>query len=89
MERLGADSSVNGHDADDRRAVKDFAPEGLDAALAFTNSEDLAETMKQVKKGGRIAYPNEVEPEPKGLPGVEVQAYDDLPSQRLLSVSTV
>jgi NADPH2:quinone reductase len=80
VKHLGADSFVNGHDADITSAVKNFAPEGLDAVLAFTNSEDLAKAMKQAKKGGRIAYPNGVEPEPEGLPGVEVQAYDGLPS---------
>ncbi len=80
VQRLGADRSANGHDASIVRTVKDFAPEGLDAALAFTNSEDLMEALKDVKKGGNIAYPNGVEPEPKGLPGVGVHAYDGLPS---------
>ncbi len=80
VQRLGADRSVDGHNANIIRMVKDFAPEGLDAALAFTNSEDLMEALKEVKKGGHIAYPNGVEPEPEGLPGVGVHAYDGLPS---------
>ncbi len=80
VKRLGADHSVNGHDADIVGAVIDFAPKGLDAALAFTNSDDLMEALKLVKKGGNIAYPNGVEPEPVGQAGVEVHAYDGLPS---------
>jgi NADPH:quinone reductase-like Zn-dependent oxidoreductase len=32
-----------------------------------------------MKKGGRIAYPNGVEPEPKGSPGIKVIAYDGVP----------
>lgn len=80
VKRLGADRSVNGHDENIAGAVKDFAPGGLDAALAFANSDDLMEVLKLVKKGGIIAYPNGVEPEPVGPTGVEVHAYDGLPS---------
>ena len=80
VQHLGADSSVDGHDADIVEAVLDFAPEGLDAALTFTNSDDLEKALKQVKKGGSIAYPNGVEPEPVGSAGVNVHAYDGLPS---------
>lgn len=80
VQRLGADLSVDGHDANIVDAVLDFAPEGLDAALAFANSDDLEKALKQVKKGGSIAYPNGVEPEPEGSAGVKVHAYDGLPS---------
>lgn len=80
VKNLGADSSVDGHDADIVDAVLDFAPEGLDAALAFANSEDLDKALKRVKKGGSIAYPNGVEPEPKGSAGVKVHAFDGIPS---------
>jgi NADPH:quinone reductase len=80
VQRLGADRSVDGHDANIVDAVLDFAPEGLDAALAFANSDDLEKALKQVKKGGSIAYPNGVEPEPEGSAGVKVHAFDGLPS---------
>ena len=80
VQRLGADLSVDGHDANIVDAVLDFAPEGLDAALAFANSDDLEKALKQVKRGGSIAYPNGVEPEPEGSAGVNVHAYDGLPS---------
>ncbi len=74
--RLGADQAVDGHSASLVKTVKDFAPDGLDAALAFANSDKLKEALKQVRRGGRIAYPNGVEPEPKGASGVKVSAYD-------------
>jgi NADPH:quinone reductase-like Zn-dependent oxidoreductase len=80
VRRLGADHSVDGRTGALLKAVKEFAPDGLDAALAFGNSERLAEALRQVKKGGRIAYPNGVEPEPEGLSGVKVYAYDGVPS---------
>jgi NADPH:quinone reductase-like Zn-dependent oxidoreductase len=78
--RLGADMAVNGHGGSVLKAVKDFAPEGVDAALLFANSESLAKALKQVKAGGRVAYPDGVEPEPKGRPGVKVLAYDGMSS---------
>jgi NADPH:quinone reductase-like Zn-dependent oxidoreductase len=84
VQRLGADRAVEGHGAAVVRVVKDFAPNGLDAALAFANSEKLMEALKQVRKGGRIAYPNGVEPEPKGPTGVKVKAYDGTVSPEAL-----
>ncbi len=76
VKRLGADHAVNGQAADPLKAAQKFAPEGLDAALAFANSKTLSEALKQVKKGGIIAYPNGVDPEPKGLSGAKVESFD-------------
>ncbi len=81
VQGLGADQAVNGRDADVLKAVKDFTPDGLDAALAFANSAKLMEALKRVKKGGRIAYPNGVEPVPEGPSGVKVLAYDGIASR--------
>src|SRR5512140_281567 len=76
--RLGADLSGDGRSARFLGSIKGFA-EDLDAALVFTNSKRLAEALKTVRKGGRIAYPRGVEPEPEGRPGVKVIAYDGIP----------
>ncbi len=78
VKKLGADQAANGKAADPVKAAQSFAPGGLDAALAFANSEKLTEALKQVKKGGIIAYPNGVEPAPKGLAGVKVRAFDGI-----------
>lgn len=78
VKKLGADQAVNGKAADPVKAAQSFAPGGLDAALAFANSEKLMEALKQVKKGGIIAYPHGVEPAPKGFAGVKVHAFDGL-----------
>jgi NADPH:quinone reductase-like Zn-dependent oxidoreductase len=34
-----------------------------------------------MKKGGRVAYPNGVEPEPRAPKGVRVRAYDGTPAR--------
>ncbi|MGB8957670.1 MAG: NADP-dependent oxidoreductase [Candidatus Aminicenantales bacterium] len=77
--RLGADLSVDGRSARFLGSIKDFA-ESLDAALVSANSKRLAEALNYVRKGGRIAYPRGVEPEPADLPGVKILAYDGIPS---------
>jgi NADPH:quinone reductase-like Zn-dependent oxidoreductase len=35
--------------------------------------------LREVKQGGRVAYPNGVEPEPRVPDGVESHAYDGTP----------
>ncbi|MGZ5487590.1 MAG: quinone oxidoreductase family protein [Candidatus Aminicenantales bacterium] len=77
--RLGADLSVDGRSAKILGSVKGFA-ENLDAALVFANSKRLAEALGYVKKGGRIAFPRGVEPEPAAFAGVKVLPYDGISS---------
>jgi NADPH:quinone reductase-like Zn-dependent oxidoreductase len=37
-----------------------------------------------VREGGRVAYPNGVEPEPKAPPGVKVTGYDGEPDREII-----
>lgn len=53
-----------------------FAPDGLTAVLALAGGDDLERCINQVVPGGRVAYPNGVEPEPKKRPRIKVTAYD-------------
>jgi NADPH:quinone reductase-like Zn-dependent oxidoreductase len=75
VRRLGADTCVDGRTADVAAAAYAFAPEGLDAALVVAPNAPL-DALALVRKGGRIAYPNGVEPAPEELPDVTVEAYD-------------
>ena len=72
--RLGADAVVDGHKDDVAAAARQFAPDGLDAALLTAGGEAADEALAAVRDGGRVAYPNGVEPEPKARPGVNGQA---------------
>ena len=83
VKRLGADVSIDGQTEDVREAVKKFAPKGLDAAMAFSGGPKLDRALKQMKEGGKIAFPNGVEPIPKGSAGVKVIAYDGLPNTEI------
>jgi NADPH:quinone reductase len=75
-ERLGADRAVNGKTAGVAKAAREFAPDGLDGAFVFAHSDRLAEALTTVKKGGTIAYPEGVDPEPKAPAGVKVRTFN-------------
>jgi NADPH2:quinone reductase len=79
VKRLGADEAVDGRQDDVGSAVREFAPDGLDAALVLASGKTLQQAVAGMKKGARLAYPNGVEPEPKGKPGIKVMAYDGVP----------
>ncbi|MFZ5468882.1 MAG: quinone oxidoreductase family protein [Myxococcota bacterium] len=80
VKKLGADAVVEGHRGDVAAAMEAFAPGGLDAALALAGGKELDAALKRMKKGGRVAYPNGVEPVPEVPQGVERRAYDGVPS---------
>ncbi len=84
VRRLGADAAVDGRRDDVARAARQFAPGGLDAALVLTDGEGLEAALAAVRKGGRVAHPNGVEPAPKGPAGVPVVAYDGEPGRDVL-----
>ena len=79
VRRLGADAAVNGKEDDITREVRGFAPGGLDAALVLVHGASLDAALALVRPGGRIAYPNGVDPAPRAPAGVEVRPYDGDP----------
>lgn len=82
--KLGADSVVDGHGDDVLEAAKKFAPNGIDAALVTAGGERTDEALLAIRKGGRIAYPHGVMPEPTAPEGVEIEAYDGETSRELI-----
>jgi len=84
VRRLGADKAVDGRHDDVAAAVRQFAPQGLDAALVLAGGESLQGALAGMKTGGRIAYPHGVKPEPRGPAGVETTGYDGVPGPDVL-----
>jgi NADPH:quinone reductase-like Zn-dependent oxidoreductase len=74
--RLGADAAFNSRRDDAPQRLRTLAPDGIDAALALAGGDVLEACLDQVRPGGRIAYPNGVEPEPRRRPKIRVTAYD-------------
>lgn len=82
--RLGADEVVDGHKDDVEAAARKFAPDGLDAALMTAGGEAAENALMALRDGGRVAYPNGVEPKPKARPGIDVKGYDGTPSPQAI-----
>jgi len=76
VQRLGADAAVDGKRGHLAEAIREFAPEGVDAVLAFAGGTALNEILGQVRSGGRLAYPNGVDPKPRRRRGVEIITFD-------------
>ena len=76
VQRLGAEAVVDGHKDDIAAAAREFAPKGLDAALLTAGGEAAEQALTALREGGRVAYPNGVEPEPQARSGLTIQSYD-------------
>jgi NADPH:quinone reductase-like Zn-dependent oxidoreductase len=57
-------------------------PAGVDAVLALAGGKPLARLLHGVRHGGRVAFPNGVEPAPRRRRGVSLQSYDATPGVR-------
>jgi NADPH:quinone reductase-like Zn-dependent oxidoreductase len=76
VRRLGADEAVDGRHADIAAAAHKFAPKGVDTILATVGGAALERAIDVLRPGGRLAYPNGIEPEPKRHSGIDVIPYD-------------
>jgi NADPH2:quinone reductase len=76
VRRLGADDVVDGRQDDIVAAAKRFAPAGVDAVLAFVGGKELTRCLDALREGGRVAYPNGIEPEPRKRRGLNIKPYD-------------
>jgi NADPH:quinone reductase-like Zn-dependent oxidoreductase len=82
--QLGADVAVDGRSDDVLSAARAFAPNGIDAALVTAGGEKTNQALSAIRKGGRIAYPHGVMPEPVAPDGVSIEAYDGEASRALI-----
>ncbi len=82
VRKLGADKAVDGKRDDILAAARVFAPDGIDAVLAFVGGKELTRCLDALRKGGRLAYPNGIEPEPRKRKGIKMKSYDGTPGVR-------
>jgi NADPH:quinone reductase-like Zn-dependent oxidoreductase len=76
VKRLGADEAVDGRSDKVLDVAREFASDGIDAALVTAGGEATDRALSAIRAGGRIAHPNGVMPEPKPPKRVSVEAYD-------------
>jgi NADPH:quinone reductase len=77
--QVGADMVIEGHKDDLRAAARKFAPGGLDCVLLTAGGAGAQQALEALRNGGRAAYPNGVEPEPKERDGIKLHSYDGMP----------
>ncbi len=82
VRRLGADRAADGRHDDLKAAALEFAHDGIDAVLAFAGGKALTRLLDAVRRGGRVAFPNGVEPAPRKRRGLSVESYDAAPGVR-------
>lgn len=76
VRRLGADAVIDTRSSGALERLRELAPDGIDAALAFAGGDALERCLSFVRAGGRVAYPNGVEPEPRRRRGVRLRTYN-------------
>ena len=79
---LGAAVSLDARDDKELDELPALVPDGIDALLALAGGDALDRCVELVNAGGRIAYPNGVEPAPRARRGIDVRAYDATPGRR-------
>ena len=79
VKRLGADAVVDSRHGDITGAAHQFAPAGVDAVLALAGGDTLERCIDALRPGGRLAFPEGVEPEPKAHEGVAIIRYNAIP----------
>jgi NADPH:quinone reductase len=79
---MGADMAIDGKHEDVAEAARRFAPDGTDAILALAGGDALERALAMLQPGGRLAYPNGIEPEPKKRRGIKFIPYDAIAGVR-------
>jgi NADPH:quinone reductase len=70
------ETAVEGKHEDVAEAALQLAPDGVDAILALAGGDALERAVEVLRRGGRLAYPNGIEPEPTKRRGIEFIPYD-------------
>jgi NADPH2:quinone reductase len=77
VRRLGADAVVDVRHDDSMKHLRKLAPNGIDAALAFAGGDKLERCLDLMRPGGRVAFPNGIEPGPPSRrKSMRCSAYD-------------
>jgi len=59
-----------------------LAPDGIEVALALAGGPELERCLDFMRTGGRVAYPNGVEPKPRHRRGIDYLAYNAVAGPR-------
>jgi NADPH:quinone reductase-like Zn-dependent oxidoreductase len=85
VRRLGADAVIDARDPGALAQLAQLTPMGISRVLALAGGDALERCIDHVRDGGRVAYPEGVEPPPKKRTNIEVIQYDATPGPRELA----
>jgi NADPH:quinone reductase-like Zn-dependent oxidoreductase len=76
VRRLGAKVVIDARRDDAIDSFVSAAPDGVDTVLAFAGGRGLDRFLEHIPRGGRVVYPNGVDPEPDAPSGVRAKSFD-------------
>jgi NADPH:quinone reductase-like Zn-dependent oxidoreductase len=76
VRRLGADAVIDARRKGAAAELRALAPDGVDAVLAFAGGDELERCLDVVREGGRLAFPNGIEPAPRSRRSIRLLPYD-------------
>jgi NADPH:quinone reductase-like Zn-dependent oxidoreductase len=79
---LGADTIIDARSEDAVDQLRRFSRDGIDAVLALAGGKELERCLDFVKRGGRVVYPNGIEPVPRRRSTFRVDAFDAVADPR-------
>jgi len=79
---LGAHRVIDARQPQSIDQLRKVAPGGVDRVLAFAGGDGLERCLDFVRRGGRVVYPNGIEPVPARRRTFRVQAFDMVASPR-------
>src|ERR1700741_4564305 len=79
---LGAHHVIDARRAESIDQLRRLAPGGLDRVLALAGGDGLERCLDFVRPGGRVVYPNGIEPVPSKRRTFRVQAFDMVANPR-------
>lgn len=79
---LGASSVIDARKESDLGRLPELAPDGIDAVIALAGGDELERCLDLVRSGGRLVYPNGIEPAPRRRRSLRVHSFDAVAGPR-------
>jgi NADPH2:quinone reductase len=82
VRRLGARHVIDARTEDAVDELRMFSNDGIDAVLALAGGDELERCLDFVRPGGRVVYPNGIDPAPKERRTFRLESFDAIANPR-------
>jgi NADPH:quinone reductase len=73
---LGVEHVIDGKRDDIGESARKLASDGVDAVLGFVGGDEMIACLDSLRKGGRVAHPNGIDPAPRKRKQITIRSYD-------------